>query len=267
MTHDDRQTNRDEDEVDYRIFACDIIQNAGILLRLPQVALTTAQMLLQRFYHATDFTYAKCNLDITSMAALFLAAKIEEYPKRAREVISKFIDVISIKFERKISLDAGEHERVRKELIKAEKILLKTLGFNLLSSYPHKIVVNYYLAIARVLDPDENFWCKRDNDGVLQEAWNYCNDSLRSDVFIRYSKEVVACACIQMGLERYEGGKMLFPKSTDGRNWYCLFADEQEVLESIDIIRRLYNRKSVEPRSLRRLIYLANLKDERYKSR
>lgn len=255
MTSNGDQADRGPDEVNYRIFACDIIQNAGILLRLPQVALTTAQMLLQRVYHASDYTFQKYYLDVTSMAALFLAAKIEEHPRKAREVIDVFTYVISSKLRREISLSFSQHEKIREELITAERILLKTLGFNLLSSYPHKIVVNYYLAVVRVLDPEHNVWRERDNQRLLQLAWNYCNDSLRLDVFIRYSKEVVACACIQMACEDYG---MLFPRSTDGRNWYCLFVtDEQEVRESIEIIRNLYSRKEVPADSLRRHIYLA----------
>lgn len=246
--------HNDEEEVNYRIFACDIIENAGILLNLPQVALTTAQILLQRVYHASDYTFNKYYLDVTSMAALFLAAKIEEYPRKASEVIHAFSHVISAKLRRNIALSKSQHEKVREELITAERILLKTLGFNLLSSYPHMILVNYYLAMVRQLDREQNVWRELDNKRLLQLAWNYCNDSLRLDVFIRYSKEVVACACIQMASE---DSQMVFPKSTDGRHWYGLFVnDEQEVRELIDIIRNLYGRKPVNPDSMTRLMYL-----------
>lgn len=253
-----KEGDRDnEDEVDYRIFACDIIENAGILLKLPQVALTTAQILLQRVYHAQDYTFSKYYLDITAMAALFLAAKIEEYPRRTRELIDVFTHVISLKMKRDIVLSHHQHEKVREELITAERVMLKTLGFNLLSSYPHMILVNYYMAIVRKLDKDENVWRHGDNKRLLQRAWNYCNDSLRLDVFIRYSKEVIACACIQMASEDCH---MSFPMSTDGRHWYGLFVnDEMEVRETIEIIRNLYERKRVQPESFRKLIYLTRL--------
>ena len=42
-------------EVDLRIVGCEYIQSAGLLLKLPQVAMATAQVLFQRFYYAKSF--------------------------------------------------------------------------------------------------------------------------------------------------------------------------------------------------------------------
>lgn len=42
-------------EVDLRIIGCEYIQSAGLLLRLPQVAMATAQVLFQRFYYSKSF--------------------------------------------------------------------------------------------------------------------------------------------------------------------------------------------------------------------
>lgn len=42
-------------EVDLRIVGCEYIQSAGLLLRLPQVAMATAQVLFQRFYYGKSF--------------------------------------------------------------------------------------------------------------------------------------------------------------------------------------------------------------------
>lgn len=236
------------------LFACDIIQNAGILLKLPQVAMTTAEILLHRVYQTAEYTFDKYPIDITSMAALFLAAKIEEYPRKAREVIDVFTYTISTKLEKEMTLNFNEHERIREELITAERKLLKTLGFNLLSSYPHKILVNYYHAIVHALDPEHNVWKERDNQKLLQRAWNYCNDCLRIDVFIKYSKEVVACACIQLACEDLQ---MLFPKSTNGREWYLLFVEnESEVNDAMKMIRSLYKRKYISPKDYKRYFYL-----------
>lgn len=46
-----RQDGVDEaTENQLRQFGCDLIQEAGVLLRLPQAVMATAQILLQRFY-------------------------------------------------------------------------------------------------------------------------------------------------------------------------------------------------------------------------
>lgn len=42
-------------EADLRFVGCEMIQSAGILLRLPQVAMATGQVLYQRFYYSKSF--------------------------------------------------------------------------------------------------------------------------------------------------------------------------------------------------------------------
>lgn len=44
-----------ESEVDLRIVGCELIQDSGVLLRLPQVAMATAQVIYQRFYYSKSF--------------------------------------------------------------------------------------------------------------------------------------------------------------------------------------------------------------------
>lgn len=245
-----------EDE-DLRIFACDIIQKAGILLKLPQTAITTAQMLLQRVYHTSEYTFDKYPLDITSMAALFLGAKIEEYPRKALDVIYVFTLVLSDKLKRKIIFtykDEKVHEKIREELITAERRLLKNLGFNLLSSYPHKMILILHSAIVNVLDPENNVWKMKDNEHLLQIAWNYCNDSMKTDVFIKYNEKSVACACIQMACFDTQ---TFFPKSSDGREWYRLFVkDDSEVIAATKIIQNLYHRQEPDTNKFIDYIYI-----------
>lgn len=42
-------------ETDLRILGCELIQAAGILLRLPQVAMATGQVLFHRFFYSKSF--------------------------------------------------------------------------------------------------------------------------------------------------------------------------------------------------------------------
>lgn len=44
-----------ETEIDLRILGCELIQDSGVLLRLPQVAMATAQVLYQRFFYSKSF--------------------------------------------------------------------------------------------------------------------------------------------------------------------------------------------------------------------
>lgn len=44
-----------ETESDLRYIGCEFIQHAGVLLKLPQVAMATAQVLYQRYFYSKSF--------------------------------------------------------------------------------------------------------------------------------------------------------------------------------------------------------------------
>ena len=110
------QDGLDKDiELDLRILGCELIQTSGILLKLPQVcllfttskkatcdlaihfqvAMASAQVLFQRFYYSKSFV--KHNVEIVAMACVNLASKIEEAPRRIRDVINVFNHVKQVK--------------------------------------------------------------------------------------------------------------------------------------------------------------------------
>lgn len=75
-------------EMDLRVVGCDYIQSAGLLLKLPQMAMATAQVLFHRFYYAKSFL--KYCMQHMAAACIFTAAKVEEAPRRLRDVINVF---------------------------------------------------------------------------------------------------------------------------------------------------------------------------------
>lgn len=78
------------------------------------------------------------------------------------------------------------------------------------------------------------------NQSLMQYSWNYMNDSLRTDVFVRYQPETVACACIYLTARKL---KLPLPKNPA---WYTLFGATEEEIRNICIkILKLYNRTKV----------------------
>ena len=82
-------------EGDIRSFGCELIQTAGILLKLPQVAMATGQVLFQRYYYSRSFV--RHNFEVTAIAAVHLASKIEEAPRRIRDCLNVFNHIKQIK--------------------------------------------------------------------------------------------------------------------------------------------------------------------------
>ncbi|KAJ7995362.1 hypothetical protein DPEC_G00243780 [Dallia pectoralis] len=215
-------------ETDLRSLGCELIQSAGILLRLPQVAMATGQVLFHRFFYSKSFV--KHSFEIVAMACVNLASKIEEAPRRIRDVINVFHYLKqSHRGKRSTSsliLDQN-YINTKNQVIKAERRILKELGFCVHVKHPHKIIVMYL----QVLE------CEK-NQTLVQTAWNYMNDSLRTNVFVRFQAETIACACIYLAARALQ---MPLPSRP---HWYLLFgATEEEIKEICITTLRLYTRK------------------------
>uniref|UniRef100_A0A4W6D3D2 Cyclin L1a n=2 Tax=Lates calcarifer TaxID=8187 RepID=A0A4W6D3D2_LATCA len=236
-------------ETDLRILGCELIQSAGILLRLPQVAMATGQVLFHRFFYSKSFV--KHSFEIVAMACINLASKIEEAPRRIRDVINVFHHLRQIRGKKTPSsliLDQN-YINTKNQVIKAERRVLKELGFCVHVKHPHKIIVMYL----QVLE------CEK-NQTLVQTAWNYMNDSLRTNVFVRFQAETIACACI------YLAARALQIPLPSRPHWYLLFgASEDEIKDICITTLKLYTRKKpnyeqLEKEVERRKVFLAEAK-------
>ncbi|CAL8353476.1 cyclin-L1 isoform X1 [Gadus morhua] len=216
-------------EEQLRMRGCELIQAAGILLKLPQVAMATGQILFQRFFYCKSFV-RHC-AEMVAMACVHLSSKIEEEPRRIRDVINVFHHLKKGRGGRTrppLPLDAA-YVNTKAQVIKTERRVLKELGFCVHVKHPHKVIVMYL----QVLE------CEK-NTPLVQMAWNYMNDSLRTDVFLRYSAETVACACI------YLSARALQIPLPEQPAWFLLFGSAEEDLKEIcRRILRLYALPSV----------------------
>lgn len=78
---------------------------------------------------------------------------------------------------------------------------------------------------------------------------NYMNDSLRSDVFLRYSPEAIACACISLSARLLQ-----IPLPTKPV-WYSLFGVSDDDVNGISLaILRLYARPKPDPEKLEEIV-------------
>ncbi|XP_059479248.1 cyclin-L1-like [Neocloeon triangulifer] len=227
-----------EVEIDLRILGCELIQTAGMLLKLPQVAMATAQVLFQRFYYSKSFV--RHPMEIFAMGCLCLASKIEEAPRRVRDVINVFSHIKQVDAGKPIApvvLDQI-YSNLKIQVIKAERRVLKELGFCVHVKHPHKIIVINLQMLG--FEKNEEF---------MQYSWNYMNDSLRTNVFVRYDPEAIACACIYLSAR-----KLKIPMSKDPP-WYGIFGvKEDDLLDICYSILRLYRRPKAIPDQLEKIV-------------
>lgn len=119
---------------------------------------------------------------------------------------------------------------LKSQVIKAERRVLKELGFCVHVKHPHKLIVMYlkYLELEQ-------------HQQIMQLAWNYMNDSFRTDAFVRYQPEKIACACI------YLTARKLGIQLPNNPPWYGVFkATEEEITDICYRILALYKRSKTQ---------------------
>uniref|UniRef100_A0AC35TN97 CYCLIN domain-containing protein n=1 Tax=Rhabditophanes sp. KR3021 TaxID=114890 RepID=A0AC35TN97_9BILA len=225
-----------EMEQELRYLGCELIQRMTVLLNMPQTAAATAQILFQRFYYQKSF--AKYRYNYAVQACVLLASKIEESPRRCRHVINVYErlrqrermnssnDPLS-----KVSQShyTNTYMKHKNDLIKTERIVLNTLGFVVHVNHPHKWISSFIHALGQI-----------NNTELIQKAWSYMNDGLKTTVFMRYQPVPIACACIFLAARTIKQPIML---PNDPKPWYNLFCVEQSDVEHIaKMLLHMYDR-------------------------
>ncbi|XP_022972920.1 cyclin-L1-1-like isoform X2 [Cucurbita maxima] len=185
-------------ETSLRIYGCDLIQEAGILLKLPQAVMATGQVLFHHFYCKKSF--ARFNVKKVAASCVWLASKLEENPRKARQ---KYADL-------------------KTELSRTERHILKEMGFICHVEHPHKFISNY---LATLGTPPE----------LRQEAWNLANDSLRTTSCVRFKSEVVACGVVFAAARRFQ-----VPLPENPPWWKAFDAEKLGIDEVCRVLAHLY---------------------------
>ncbi|KAL2492927.1 Cyclin-L1-1 [Abeliophyllum distichum] len=210
-------------EITLRIYGCDLIQESGILLKLPQAVMATGQVLFHRFYCKKSF--ARFNVKRVAASCVWLASKLEESPRKARQVLIVFHRMECRRENLPIEhLDTSSKKYVdlKADLIRTERHLLKEMGFICHVEHPHKFISNY---LATLGTPPE----------LRQEAWNLANDSLRTTLCVRFKSEVVACGVVYAAARRFQ-----VPLPENPPWWKAFDADKSGIDEVCRVLAHLY---------------------------
>lgn len=228
LDHPDSTVSRSDgisaaDERLHRLHGTSLLLAACKLLKLGPSVYATSCTILHRFFHQASLK--QYDVWSVAMASILLASKIEEEPRQIRHIILIFAHVYrrrrlvcthecehilkhpavqSSPLASELSLDdklgrirmiqpmsplGPVYKEWQKAITDMEQHILRQLGFTLYwipDSHPHKFIF-YFVRMLEVNDKAFN-----------QTAWNYCNDSCRLDMCVRYAPEVIACTAIHM---------------------------------------------------------------------
>ncbi|KXZ56259.1 CYCL1 protein [Gonium pectorale] len=222
-----RQHDIDEEtEATLRIYGCELIQEAGILLKCPQAVMATGQVLFQRFYcrkSLKDF-----NARRMALACLFLATKLEENHRRTRDILMVFDRVIKRREGSKslplLIPETREYDQMKERVITYERILLKTFGFIIHAVHPHKYVGSFVHSL-------------EGGNELQQLAWNILNDSYRTTLCVRFKGNVVAAGAIYLAARRLQ-----VPLPDNPPWWEAFKVPTEQLVEVVLTLNDLYQR-------------------------
>ncbi|XP_051153912.1 cyclin-K-like isoform X1 [Leptopilina boulardi] len=208
-----------ETESRYRKEGARFIIDTGTKMDLGYNTMATGVVYFHRFYMFHSFkTFPRF---VTACSCLFLAGKVEETPKKCKDIIKTAKGILS---DQKF-LTFGEDPK--EEVMTLERILLQTIKFDLQVEHPY----SYLLKYAKSLKGDKNKLQK-----MVQMAWTFVNDSLCTTLCLQWEPEIIAVALM------YLAGKLSKFEVVDwnGRQpkhlrWWDMFVEDvtMDLLEDI----------------------------------
>jgi cyclin, N-terminal domain len=148
-----------ETEQRYRREGARFIIKVGSKMNLRYDTMATGVVYFHRFYMCHSFK--QFPRFVTASCCLFLAGKVEETPKKCKDIIKTARFFLTDQQFAKFGDDPKE------EVLTLERILLQTINFDLQVDHPY----GYLLSYAKSLKGDKEKLQK-----MVQMAWTFIND-------------------------------------------------------------------------------------------
>ncbi|CAL8071774.1 unnamed protein product [Orchesella dallaii] len=214
-----RKSGIDADkELTYRQQSANFIQDIGQRLQVNQLCINTAIVYMHRFYMFHSFTQFHRNA--VSAASIFLAAKVEEQPRKLEHVIKVAHYCLHRDHQPQIDTKSEQYLEQSAELVMNENILLQTLGFDVAIDHPHTHVVKCCQLV-------------RASKDLAQTSYFMATNSLHlTTMCLQYKPTVVACVCIHLACK---WSSWEIPRSKEGKDWFWYVDDTvtTELLEKL----------------------------------
>ncbi|XP_021916696.1 cyclin-T isoform X3 [Zootermopsis nevadensis] len=204
-------------ELSYRQQAANFIQDMGQRLQVTQLCINTAIVYMHRFYVFHSFTQFHRNA--MAAAALFLAAKVEEQPRKLEHVI-KVAHMCLNRDQPPLDTKSEKYLEQAQDLVFNENVLLQTLGFDVAIDHPHTHVVRCCHLV-------------RASKDLAQTSYFMASNSLHlTTMCLQYKPTVVACFCIHLACK---WSNWEIPQSNEGKDWFW-YVDKTVSLEQLELL-------------------------------
>lgn len=211
-------------EARYRREGARFLMECGINMGLRHETMATGVVFYHRFYMFHSFN--EFPRYITATCCLFLAGKVEETPKKCKDIIKAAKAWLEGKNLKSYS-DKFTDESI-KEIMVHERILLQTIKFDLQVDHPY----GYLLKYAKTLKGNQE-----QIRSMVQMAWTFINDSFCTTLCLQWEPEIIAIALMYLTskLSKLEVTDWNTKSEGKSQNWWDQFVDglRIDILEDI----------------------------------
>ena len=184
----DGMSQAEENEI--RAKGVNFIVQVGIMLKLPQLTLSTASIFFQRFLMRASLKKAhngipKLHHYQSAATALFLATKVEESCRKMKELILAFCRVAQKNPNLMIDEQSKDWWRWRDCVLHNEDVLLETLCFDLTVESPHRQLFEML-----------KYYRIEHNKRLRNAAWGFVTDSNNTQLCLLCSSRTIAVASL-----------------------------------------------------------------------
>ncbi|KAF9181444.1 hypothetical protein BGZ51_005436 [Haplosporangium sp. Z 767] len=179
--------------------SCEVIAAIGKRIGFPQHTISTAQLLLHRFFM---FNSVQDTGNEVVMACLFVSAKVEDTIKKLKDIM---MATYNYRHPHVTDWDpeSKEGEEQRKRVLSYEKMVLESICFDFRITQPYKYIIKFVKMM-------------RGSKQLAGLAWNIVRDSYKIEVCLEYPPHTIAAGSI------YLASKLIgepFPDLIQGEPW------------------------------------------------
>jgi hypothetical protein len=218
------------EEKDLRAKGVNFIVQVGILLKLPQLTLSTAAIFFQRFLMRASLKSARSGIPKlhhfqSAATALFLATKVEESCRKMKEIVLACCRVAQKNPNLVIDEQSKDFWRWRDCILYNEDVLLEALCFDLTVESPHR----------QLFDMLKGYGMEH-NKRLRNAAWAFVTDSVNTQLCLLYNSRTIAVAAFYNACKYCE---VQLPDDVKGRPWWeamhVRLADVRRTVEYMSI--------------------------------
>lgn len=113
-----------------------------------------------------------------------------------------------------------------------ERILLKTIKFDLQVDHPYRFLIEYAKSLKSNQPPPKDGLPK----DVVQQAWNFINDSLETTLCLQWEPEIIAVAMLYLSCKMSKFDVINWNgRTSDHQKWWDMFVRDMNktILEDI----------------------------------